>query len=304
PNQQKPSGAAEAVADPYYLIRRAILLRSILLRDAPQLFQRQDGKQVLNIDPGVLRALLEIRAYKHGVRSMESLIAMSLLTGKNRFERSCLPAEAQLDMHVDACGFLALVQQIELEGELLEKLAEAAHEVFCEGLRSKEYHWGPQTDDERKTHSSLKPYAELPEDEKRQNRGHVQDIPNKLARVGYVMIPARSNESPFDFPGSDLELLAEIEHERWMQAQIEAGWRWAPKTDKDKRLHPDLLPWHTGSDEERARLYTPTEIAAIGPGELPEEEKDKDRNLVRGIPRILAKAGYTIVQISKGKAQE
>jgi len=65
-----------------------------------------------------------------------------------------------------------------------------------------------------------------------------------------------------------------------------------------------LLPWHTGSDEERARLYTPTEIAAIGPGELPEEEKDKDRNLVRGIPRILAKAGYRIVQISKGKAQE
>ena len=88
-----------------------------------------------------------------------------------------------------------------------------------------------------------------------------------------------------------------------MQAQIEAGWRWAPETDKDKRLHQDLLLWRTPSDEEKARLYTPTERAAIGPGELPEEEKDKDRNLVCGIPRILAKAGYTIVKTSRDRTQ-
>ena len=51
----------------------------------------------------------------------------------------------------------------------------------------------------------------------------MQDIPNKLARVGYVMMPARSNEPPFDFSGPDLELLAEMEHERWMKAKLDAG---------------------------------------------------------------------------------
>jgi hypothetical protein len=303
PNQQTPARAAQAAVDPYHVIRRAILLRSILHRDAPQLFQRQDDREVLNIDAGVLRAFLEIRTYKHGVRSMESLIAMSRLTGKNRFERSCLPAEAQLDLHVHARAFLALVQQIALEGTLCERLAEAAHKVFCEGLHAKGYRWGPHTDDACKTHSSLKSYAELPEDEKQQNRGNVQDIPTKLARVGYVMMPARSNEPPFDFPGSDLELLAEMEHERWMQAKIATGWRWAAKTDRAQKLHADILLWRTLSDEEQVRLYTPAERAAIGPGELPEEEKDKDRSLVQGIPQILAKVGYTIVQLSQGTSQ-
>ena len=68
--------------------------------------------------------------------------------------------------------------------------------MFCEDLRAKGYAWGPQTDEARKTHSALKPYAELPEEEKEQNRGFVRDIPNKLARAGYVMLPARSHEPP------------------------------------------------------------------------------------------------------------
>lgn len=294
PNRQKNS------SDPYYVIRRAILLRSILRRDGAQLFERQGDKEALNIDSGVLRALLHTRRYKHGVRSMESVIAMSQLTGTHRFERSCLPAVAQLDLHVDAHDFQALVQRIELEGELLEKLAEAAHELFVQQLLHNGYTLGPKTDEVQKTHSSLKPYAELPEDEKAQNRGNVRDISNKLARAGYVMIPARSNEPPFDFPGADLELLSSMEHERWMKAKIEAGWRWAPHTDKANQLHEDILAWHKLSDEARAAL-TPEEQAAIGPEALREAEKEKDRVLVRGIPKILARAGYTVVKVLDDK---
>jgi hypothetical protein len=88
------------------------------------------------------------------------------------------------------------------------------------------------------------------------------------------MIPARSNEPPFDFPGSDLELLAEMEHERWMKQKLREGWEYAQETDKSRKLSPALLPWDR----------------------LPEREKEKDRDLVRGIPKILAKAGYAIVK--------
>ncbi len=283
-------------SDPYFVIRRAILLRSILLRDAGQLFERRGDREVLNVDSGVLRALLHTSRFKHGVRSMESVIAMSQLIGKHRFERSCLPAVEQLDLHVDAHDFQARVQQMELQDELLEKLAEAAHEVFVQELRDAGYTLGPKLDDLLKTHSALKPYSELPEDEKEQNRGNVRDISNKLARAGYVMVPARSNEPPFDFPGADLELLAAMEHERWMKAKIDAGWRWAAETDKPNQLHKDLLPWRKLTDEERAQL-SPAEAAAIGPDELPEAEKEKDRVLVRGIPKILAQAGYTVVKV-------
>ena len=269
-----PNPVKVTSGDPYFIIRRAILLRSSLKRNTPQLFEKRNGIDWLNIDRGVLRALLKIEAYKHGARSIESLLAMSQLAGKTAFERSCLPSESQLNLHVDGKSFLSLVQQVELEGTMLESLAEAAHEVFCEGIKARGFQYGPKTDEKLKTHNALLPFAELSEDLKEANRLNVRDIPTKLAAAGYIMIPARSNEPPFNFPGQPLETLAEAEHERWMQSKFDVGWAYAPETDKAKKLHQCLIPWK----------------------DLPEDEKEKDRVLVRGIPEILARAGYAIVK--------
>lgn len=260
--------------DPYYVLRRALILRSIFERNTPQIIRWRDGKKVVQIDAGLLRAFLLTSHYKHGVRSMESLVSTSTLSGKSAYERSSLPPEEQLNLYVVAPEFLALMHQLELEGELLETLAVAAHEVFLEGL-PKGYQYGPVTNKMKKEHSSLLPYDHLPTDEKEQNRQNVRDIPTKLALAGYIMRPAKSNEPPYNFPGPDLELLAEREHERWMRQKQEAGWKYAPETDKIKKLHKALLPWE----------------------ELSEEEKEKDRTLVRGIPKILAKSGYAIEKI-------
>jgi hypothetical protein len=269
-----PNPVKGTSADPYFIIRRAILLRSSLKRGTPQLFEKHDGKDLLKIDRGVLRALLKIGMYKHGARSIESLLAMSQLANKTIFERSCLPSESQLDLHVDGKSFLSLVQQPVLEGDMLETLAEAAHAVYCEGLTARGYRYGPETSEQLKTNNNLLPFAELPEDLKEANRLNVRDIPGKLEVAGYIMIPARSNEPPFNFPGEPLEILAEAEHERWMQSKFDDGWKYATVTNKAKRLHNCLVPWK----------------------DLPEDEKDKDRDLVRGIPVILARAGYAIVK--------
>ncbi|MFC1913836.1 RyR domain-containing protein [Chloroflexota bacterium] len=75
---------------------------------------------------------------------------------------------------------------------------------------------------------------------------------------------------------SSLTKLAEMEHERWMKQKLDNNWQYARMTDKVKKLHKDLVPWD----------------------KLPEKERGKDRILVRGIPRILAKAGYTVVKLS------
>ncbi len=93
--------------DETYMLRRALLLRALLRGRSGQLI----GGGRLNIDPGVLRAFLDIAAYLHGARSMESIIEMSALAGKLRYERSALPAQHQLSLHVDADEFLALVRQ-------------------------------------------------------------------------------------------------------------------------------------------------------------------------------------------------
>ncbi len=261
--------------DAYYVIRRALLLRSIFERNVPQIIHDHEGKKVVHIDDGLLRAFLLISQYKHGTRSMESLVSTSTLSGKSVYERSSLPPEDQLNLHVNASEFLSLMQQLELQGDILERMAQAAHEIFCENLRAQGYSYGTITDEKSKTHSSLRPYAELPEDEKEQNRLNVRDIPTKLALVGYRLRPARANEPPVHFSDVELELLARHEHERWMSAKLAAGWQYAPQTDKARKVHQSLLPWD----------------------ELSEEEKEKDRLFVRGIPAILAKAGYTMEKI-------
>jgi hypothetical protein len=65
-------------SDNIFMIRRAMLLRSLLERKAKQLF---DVSNDVMIDKGVLRALIKVPHYKHGARSIEAIIEMSMLSG-------------------------------------------------------------------------------------------------------------------------------------------------------------------------------------------------------------------------------
>jgi hypothetical protein len=304
-----PQDVKYPAGDPHFLIRRAILLRSLFQQNAGHLFAEPGGKGKLNIDPGVLHAFLHVSSYKHGARSIESVIAMSMLAGKSRFERSCLPSQAQLNLHVNGLEFLALVQQPDLSGELLERLAVVVHDSYVESQKAKpgetleqlasavhdayvERHKGKTEVPEAATKS----YDQLSAHLKQQNRENVLDISHKLASVGCVMIPAKGSVPIFAFSDADLEKLSEMEHDRWLRAKVAAGWRYGPERDDEKRTNPAVLPWRKLSAEEWAQL-DPALAAAMGSEPLPEEEKEKDRALVRAIPKILAKAGYAVVQL-------
>ncbi len=275
PNPQKSKNTYGQAKDPYYVIRRAIILRSIFERFTPQLLQSYGGKEIASIDEGVLRAFLLTKEYKHGARSMKSIVSISQLAGNISFEPSSLPSEAQLNLHVDGREFYALLHKMKLDKDLLERLSQASHDVFCEDLIARGYKYGPVTKESKKEHSSLMPYDKLPENEKESNRNNVKDIPNKLETVGYTMVATRGDEAPGKFQDDEVEKLARLEHKRWMKEKLDNGWKPAKKTIKEKRLHKDLIPWD----------------------KLPEEEKEKDRALAKGIPIILAKAGYIIVKI-------
>jgi hypothetical protein len=80
---------------------------------------------------------------------------------------------------------------------------------------------------------------------------------------------------PVDFTRAEIEELAELEHERWMHERLAAGWARGPRDDA-ARTHPSLVPWD----------------------ELDEPEKEKDREVVRTIPELLASAGLTIARDS------
>ena len=102
PNRTRPD-------DDAVVLRRALLLRSLLMRKEPQLVTHKDGRKVLRIDPALLRAFLVVGHYRHGARSLEAIIDMSQLAGTLHFERSSLPAPHLLELHVDAGEFLQLV---------------------------------------------------------------------------------------------------------------------------------------------------------------------------------------------------
>jgi hypothetical protein len=96
--------------DVAYTLRRALLLRSLLLGKAPQIVDRRDGRETLRMDRELVRAFVQIGTYLHGARSMEAIIDMSTLTGALRFERASLPTRGQLALHVDPHEFLSLVR--------------------------------------------------------------------------------------------------------------------------------------------------------------------------------------------------
>lgn len=212
-------------------------------------------------------------------------------------------------------NFDDLVMSLNMEGEVLERFAEAAHVAYCADELEKGMSWGEPTDDYLHRHETLTPYAgktrdpgrtnpslvayeNLPEEIKEQNRDLVQDIPNKLAAAGYVLHREEGKGQPQAFSKEEVDLLAEQEHERWVLLKLAQGWSYAPTRDDDARRHPDMVPWRELGPEERQQHYGMDGASRVGPGTLPEDVKEKDLGLVRKIGSILSASGYTVTKVA------
>jgi hypothetical protein len=127
-----------------------------------------------------------------------------------------------------------------------------------------------------------KPYKDLAEIWKEDNRAAARRIPEVLALVG-LGLRKGADDAPAAVPKGELkaqleqniERLAEAEHDGWMEHRSRNGWRWAGTRDDAKKLHPDMLPY----------------------AKLPEREKGKDRNTIRHYPDFAAGAQYRIVRL-------
>jgi len=281
PNRRDSSG------DPHYLIRRAVVLRSMLLRHFPDLFRKdpdkslKDGRRsILRIAPGVLHGFLNTGRYVHGARSLESVIAMSALGGRKRFLSSSLPPEAQLTLHVELPFEQFYERSFIDDVERLERQAERAHKAFydtkTEPADSKlRWKYADIRDDKRRKHNLLVDYEKLPEDAREANRASVRMIPMKVLRVGYAVVPAGTGKAAsLDY---DIERLAEIEHEIWVKRKREAGYVHGPEATESPKQSPYLVRWK----------------------ELDNEWKEVDRAMIRAIPDILDMAEYVLIKESE-----
>ena len=42
-------------------------------------------------------------------------------------------------------------------------------------------------------------------------------------------------------------------HEQWCMVKEAQGWEWGPKLDREKKLHPNLVPWDQLPDSQKAK---------------------------------------------------
>ncbi|MBP1767364.1 MAG: hypothetical protein H6P98_1479 [Candidatus Aminicenantes bacterium] len=245
-----------------FLIRRAQVLRFQLEKNARHLF---DGSGNCRIDPGVLRAMIKVPEYRHGIRSLVAVIEMSLLSGRQTFEQAALPSPEQLDLHVDAEMFSRLVVRDVLLGSGRELLARAIHERYRLDNRDKRSPDDP----------SMQPWDGLLEELKESNRQQADHIPQKLKAVGCDFTPVvGSNPKLIRFSGQEVEVMARMEHDRWVAEKFLKGFSFGPR-DVHKKTSPYLVPWD----------------------DLTEAVKDIDRKAVREIPELLAGAGFEIYRL-------
>ena len=90
-------------------VRRAIILRSMLLAKMPQIVD-QSSKEA-RIHGAIVDAFVNVAKFTHGVRSIEAIVEMSRVpTGVTAsFQPSALPPESQLEMHVSVESFMGYV---------------------------------------------------------------------------------------------------------------------------------------------------------------------------------------------------
>src|SRR3972149_7555757 len=104
-------------------------------------------------------------------------------------------------------------------------------------------------------------YADLPDDIKADNLAAAARIPEVLSHAGLAVVPEDHPDAGIDSKilEDNIELLAEAEHNGWMEQKLRNGWVYGAQRDDKRKIHNTLISYK----------------------DLREEDKEKDRNSVR-----------------------
>ena len=132
---------------------------------------------------------------------------------------------------------------IELTPKLMlvaERQARSSHEGWVKGKKARGYIYGPKTNDDPNkgplTNPLIIPYEELPQEVKDSNIANAVTVLNILNRKGVKWV---------NLTKMILYPIAEEIHDDWCREKLQNGWVWGPITDKEKKIHRDLVPFKT-----------------------------------------------------------
>jgi len=150
--------------------------------------------------------------------------------------------------------------------DIVERLAQSIHRryLYARRLDGTPMHTTP----------ALVWWSDASDDIKAANRHPARHIGTKLDLIQATVAPRTGKPIPFSFTTDELETLAKAEHIRWCEERRANKWQLGPRDDQ-KKLHPSLVDW----------------------ADLPEPERQKDRDAVGDLPTVLADAGLQIVRL-------
>ncbi|CAK4034026.1 Hypothetical predicted protein [Lecanosticta acicola] len=259
--------------DKMFSIRRALMLRQMLKGKFPHL----DKNGMIKIDEAVLHALLLVPSLKHGLRSLDKILSTSRLSGRFKFDVSALPPEEQIQLHVDGRTFMSFLRSPKLPATLRERLAQGLFEAYK--IQRHAMARTPEEKEALESDPSLYDWDELAPELKESTRSQADDIPRKLRAVSCFMLDQDRNEPLVHVPAfttEELDMLSEMEHERFNAERLQRQWRMGPRSSS-KRTTPFLVPWK----------------------DLTQDWKDVDRVMVECVPRVLATAGWKIYRMQE-----
>lgn len=267
------------VTDKKHIIRRAMLLRSLILQNVKGICEEETGR--VNISRGLLCALLRVSEFRHGARSIEFILGMSRLAGATRYTPSCLPLEEQLDIHVDVHDFKRKLSFEQVMGDMVEQYAFTAHEKYRQKHLADAKSQGatPKQLSLVQAEPEMADWTNLDEFFKEGHRSQIRYLGERLESfnmsIGLRPVLPGAADTITELYGPILEQLSVLEHERWMKDKLADGWRYG-KRDPELKLHPDMVPYE----------------------ELDESTKEFVRVSVRNVPGYLKEIGYELYRKS------
>jgi hypothetical protein len=249
-------------SDNAYILRRALLLRSLCERDERLKANVKAGKKF--VDENILRAMLYVPEYRHGARSMETILKMSKIEN-GVWLSSGLPMGNQMFLHLNDRKFTDILLLPIIENSLEGRIARAIHKKYT----------GYMTEKQRKR-PNAKPWEELSTEFKLSNLNQAGSYREKLSLIKCEMALKDENRKAVTvFTEDEVLLMAKQEHRRWINEKTEDGWVYAEVRNDGKKHHDCLIEWD----------------------KLSEEVQNWDKEPVRNMIEILDKVGYGVYKM-------
>lgn len=251
--------------DNCYPIRRSLFIRQLLGLGL---------NEKLEIDWGLLNALLKVKKYKHGARSLANLLKNLKDNSDGRKMMRChLPSNSILGLYVDEISdFFGRLNENQKYNEHVFEIAPSIHKAW-------------QINSKIKNIDYEKEFEMLPVFIKASNIDAAYRIPKvlgiaKLKIVPKIELHAITEDTYLKYLEADnnffLEKMAEEEHNLWMKFYFDNDWHYDEKRNDYLKLHNCLVGYNSGK--------------------LDPADKDKDRDQIKKYWEFLDQAGFGITK--------